>query len=73
MMEPTARLRAWRNAQLTTGAPPPPPPSRPQWFNEEAAVEERMAEIGRIIKEAGLPTFVTLQVGLEDDEPAPCC
>ncbi|GBF88546.1 hypothetical protein Rsub_01261 [Raphidocelis subcapitata] len=31
------------------------------WFNEEAALEVRMAEIGRIVEDCGYPTFVTLQ------------
>lgn len=33
-----------------------------QWFNEQVAVEERMKAIGRIVKQAGYPTFITLQV-----------
>ena len=31
------------------------------WFNEDAAVEARMAAIGRIIEAAGRPTFIALQ------------
>jgi hypothetical protein len=39
-----------------------PPPCPLQWFNEEAAVHARMAELGRIIQGANYPTFITLQV-----------
>jgi hypothetical protein len=47
----------------------------PQWFNEQAAVEERMAAIGRIIVDAGHPTFITLQAwgGAREDAGRPCC
>lgn len=36
-------------------------PPRLQWFEESAAVEARMQGLGRIIKDAGYPTFITLQ------------